>query len=477
MEEILASIRRIISEDEAASSKNRAPTGPTAPASESAITQHSNASSPTIRPEGSETHQGNQPANGAGGTAVHATELPTYGDPGGQYAETAQHYEASVNTTGATPFPMETQRYDANDQGYAPDGAYDPAGGGPAAYDDPSVLDLTEMVAEDGSVVTIAPVSADVAADGYADAAVYDEQGGYGDTLYSDQNAYDYDQQQGYGDPVHSYPANIPAPEDGDQGGAGGQAATPISSDGQAHGGPADTGWTANAGPGSAGGAAEFPPPDNPQNYDDAGDHDPIHDTPGHPSAGYAPAVSDASPPPDGNAAVLRQGPRDEESAGSATEPPTTKPANTRRLNSALAALAGGDADEKNAPDSGDPPTIAKKDDPKTRATAPDAKESAPKTVRPANRDVRVVASTTPATPAEPAKATVAPDNSKDVVAMDTATAQAAADLMQSPALEGMVREAMKPMLQEWLDKNLSRLVEDVARQELSRMIERRGGL
>jgi hypothetical protein len=40
-----------------------------------------------------------------------------------------------------------------------------------------------------------------------------------------------------------------------------------------------------------------------------------------------------------------------------------------------------------------------------------------------------------------------------------------------------MIREAMKPMLREWLDKNLSRLVEDVARQELNRMIERRGGL
>jgi uncharacterized protein len=39
--------------------------------------------------------------------------------------------------------------------------------------------------------------------------------------------------------------------------------------------------------------------------------------------------------------------------------------------------------------------------------------------------------------------------------------------------LEGMVREMLKPMLRDWLDANLPRLVEEMVAREISRITGR----
>ncbi|MFC4351285.1 DUF2497 domain-containing protein [Fodinicurvata halophila] len=53
--------------------------------------------------------------------------------------------------------------------------------------------------------------------------------------------------------------------------------------------------------------------------------------------------------------------------------------------------------------------------------------------------------------------------------------ARAAEDLpiQNDKTLEGLVREAMKPLLKEWLDQNLAPLVERVVREEVRRMVRR----
>lgn len=40
-------------------------------------------------------------------------------------------------------------------------------------------------------------------------------------------------------------------------------------------------------------------------------------------------------------------------------------------------------------------------------------------------------------------------------------------------SLEGMVREMLRPMLAEWLDKNLPPMVEDLVRQEIARIVKK----
>ena len=47
----------------------------------------------------------------------------------------------------------------------------------------------------------------------------------------------------------------------------------------------------------------------------------------------------------------------------------------------------------------------------------------------------------------------------------------------QSPTLEGMVREMLKPILREWLDRNLPYLIERLVKKEIDRMINRAEGL
>ena len=43
----------------------------------------------------------------------------------------------------------------------------------------------------------------------------------------------------------------------------------------------------------------------------------------------------------------------------------------------------------------------------------------------------------------------------------------------QSPTLESMVREMLKPILREWLDRNLPYLIERLVKKEIDRMITR----
>lgn len=42
-------------------------------------------------------------------------------------------------------------------------------------------------------------------------------------------------------------------------------------------------------------------------------------------------------------------------------------------------------------------------------------------------------------------------------------------------SLEGLVREMLRPMLAEWLDKNLPPMVEDLVRQEIARIVKKQG--
>ena len=46
-----------------------------------------------------------------------------------------------------------------------------------------------------------------------------------------------------------------------------------------------------------------------------------------------------------------------------------------------------------------------------------------------------------------------------------------------SPTLESMVREMLKPILREWLDRNLPYLIERLVKKEIDRMITRAEGL
>ncbi len=42
-------------------------------------------------------------------------------------------------------------------------------------------------------------------------------------------------------------------------------------------------------------------------------------------------------------------------------------------------------------------------------------------------------------------------------------------------SLEGLAREMLRPMLAEWLDKNLPPMVEDLVRQEIARIVKKQG--
>ena len=42
-------------------------------------------------------------------------------------------------------------------------------------------------------------------------------------------------------------------------------------------------------------------------------------------------------------------------------------------------------------------------------------------------------------------------------------------------SLEGLVREMLRPMLAEWLDKNLPPMVEELGRQEIARIVKKQG--
>ena len=42
-------------------------------------------------------------------------------------------------------------------------------------------------------------------------------------------------------------------------------------------------------------------------------------------------------------------------------------------------------------------------------------------------------------------------------------------------SLEGMAREMLRPMLAEWLDKNLPPMVEELVRQEIARIVKKQG--
>lgn len=47
-------------------------------------------------------------------------------------------------------------------------------------------------------------------------------------------------------------------------------------------------------------------------------------------------------------------------------------------------------------------------------------------------------------------------------------------DVPGSDTLEGMVRDMLRPMLRDWLDANLPRMVEDMVQREIARITARR---
>lgn len=447
MEEILASIRRIISEDEAASSKDRAPTGPTRPATDASPGK---GSAPTRRPDSAATERrpsGNGSGNGLGNGQAGAYDATDPYSVTDSIPGAASDREAAQNGThqgGAA------HHYDSDET------AAD-YGSGAFVDDDDAVLDLTEMVAEDGSVVTIAPLSAADDGEVYDDEVAYDDQGGYDDTLYAEPSG----DGAAYDDDEGAY----------DEAGTGAYAAGEERGDGATLILPDDDQETGHA----SDLVGEAPPSPRGNGHDRT--HRAEHED-------YAPEdYIDPDRNDDGAAtqprrrritgSVLTQGPIEAETSPDPRTVPVTRSA--ARRNNALAALAGDevrDDDPDLGPDTG-PVSGQAGDEP---------------LASPTERRAATISATAIAVPAAPkpsetgAGGEVAPRAAPPApaAAADDAAAvtrEAAASLLEGSALEDMVREAMKPMLREWLDNNLARLVEDVARQELSKMIERRGGL
>lgn len=94
---------------------------------------------------------------------------------------------------------------------------------------------------------------------------------------------------------------------------------------------------------------------------------------------------------------------------------------------------------------------------------------------------------TQPEAPAKPARAAAAPAAeapaepivSESAVQATRGPLEALSRMVVKPevtgsdTLEGMVREMLKPMLRDWLDANLPRLVEDMVAKEISRITGR----
>lgn len=120
----------------------------------------------------------------------------------------------------------------------------------------------------------------------------------------------------------------------------------------------------------------------------------------------------------------------------------------------------------------------------------PDGDE-APETVLELNEPVtppeppRVEAPRPDPVPAEPPRAAAAPDPAILSARAAQATRgqlEALSRLIVKPetpgtdTLEGMVREMLKPMLSEWLDANLPRIVETMVAREIERIVGRQAG-
>ena len=79
----------------------------------------------------------------------------------------------------------------------------------------------------------------------------------------------------------------------------------------------------------------------------------------------------------------------------------------------------------------------------------------------------------------EPLTSTAARDSMRDNLATLALLAEPGAQpqIVRSgeTSLEGMAREMLRPMLAEWLDKNLPPMVEDLVRQEIARIVKRQG--
>jgi len=79
----------------------------------------------------------------------------------------------------------------------------------------------------------------------------------------------------------------------------------------------------------------------------------------------------------------------------------------------------------------------------------------------------------------EPLTSTAARDSMRDNLATLALLAEPGAQpqIVRSgeTSLEGMAREMLRPMLAEWLDKNLPPMVEDLVRQEIARIVKKQG--
>ena len=59
------------------------------------------------------------------------------------------------------------------------------------------------------------------------------------------------------------------------------------------------------------------------------------------------------------------------------------------------------------------------------------------------------------------------------LVAMDSANSPAPVKQSTGTSLEGLTRELMRPMLKEWLDENLPKLVEEMVAREIQRISQK----
>lgn len=120
-----------------------------------------------------------------------------------------------------------------------------------------------------------------------------------------------------------------------------------------------------------------------------------------------------------------------------------------------------------------------------TRATSPAVADSGDEEILELNEPVPVESADVPtipvATPQEPSTPVMEPILSPTTAEATRGPLEQLSRMVVKPevtggdTLEGMVREMLRPMLRDWLDNNLPRMVEDMVQREIARITSRNG--
>lgn len=120
-----------------------------------------------------------------------------------------------------------------------------------------------------------------------------------------------------------------------------------------------------------------------------------------------------------------------------------------------------------------------------TRATSPAVADSGDEEILELNEPVPVESADVPtipvATPQEPSTPVIEPILSPTTAEATRGPLEQLSRMVVKPevtggdTLEGMVREMLRPMLRDWLDNNLPRMVEDMVQREIARITSRNG--